>query len=48
MFRARRRLLDSHRGHDPGALAMARSLARSLDATLLAATVSRLLVALNR
>ena len=48
MFRARRRLLDSHRGHDPGALAMARSLARAFDATLLSATVSRLLVELNR
>jgi predicted N-formylglutamate amidohydrolase len=38
----------SHRGYDPGALAMARSLARALDATLFTATISRLLVELNR
>ena len=48
MFRGRRRLLDSHRGHDPGALSMARSLARALHAALFTATVSRLLVELNR
>jgi predicted N-formylglutamate amidohydrolase len=48
LFRGRRRLLESHQGYDPGALAMARSLSRSLDATLFAATVSRLLVELNR
>jgi predicted N-formylglutamate amidohydrolase len=47
-FRGRRRLLESHRGYDPGALAMARSLSRSLDASLVTATVSRLLVELNR
>ena len=39
---------SSHRGYDAGALGMARSLARALDATLVTATVSRLLVELNR
>ena len=47
-FRAHRALLASHHGYDPGALAMARSLARALRALLLASTVSRLLVELNR
>jgi predicted N-formylglutamate amidohydrolase len=41
-------LLASHRGHDPGALAMARTLAAATGATLIATTVSRLLVELNR
>jgi len=41
-------LLASHRGYDPGALAMARSLARAFDARLMTSTVSRLLVELNR
>jgi predicted N-formylglutamate amidohydrolase len=47
-FRGHRRLLDSHRGYDPGALEMARDLARALGAMLVVATVSRLLVELNR
>ena len=47
-FRGHRRLLDSHRGYDPGALGTARELARALGATLVVATVSRLLVELNR
>lgn len=41
-------LLRSHRGWDPGALGLARTLARRLDAPLHAATVSRLVVDLNR
>lgn len=41
-------LLQGHRGFDPGALAMARDLARQLGAPLLTSTVSRLLVDLNR
>lgn len=41
-------LLDSHRGYDPGALVMARALAAALAAPLVAATVSRLLIDLNR
>lgn len=48
LFRGRRELLASHRGHDPGALAMARALAASADAPLVASQVTRLLVDLNR
>lgn len=40
--------LGSHRGFDPGALQLARQLARRLGAPLYSATVSRLLVDLNR
>ena len=48
LFRGQRALLASHRGYDPGALAMARALANSFGAPLVASTVSRLLVDLNR
>jgi predicted N-formylglutamate amidohydrolase len=48
LFRGERALLDSHRGYDPGALVMAKALARSRGAPLVASTVSRLLVDLNR
>ena len=48
LFRGRQALLDSHRGYDPGALAMARQLARAFDAPLVFSTVSRLLIELNR
>lgn len=48
LFRGRERLLDSHRGWDPGSLQLARLLARHLDAPLIASTTSRLLVDLNR
>jgi len=41
-------LLQSHRGYDPGALAMARKFARLLDAPLFVSTTSRLLIDLNR
>jgi predicted N-formylglutamate amidohydrolase len=41
-------LLDSHRGFDPGALSMARALAIAFAAPLVSATISRLLVDLNR
>lgn len=41
-------LLATHRGYDPGALGIARGLARALHATLVVSTVSRLLVELNR
>jgi predicted N-formylglutamate amidohydrolase len=41
-------MLQSHRGFDPGALTMARGLARALGATLFFSTISRLLVDLNR
>lgn len=48
LFAAHRRLLESHAGYDRGALAMARALAAAFDAPLAAATVSRLLIDLNR
>lgn len=48
LFRGHEALLASHRGYDPGALAMARDLAETLAAPLVAATVSRLVVDLNR
>jgi predicted N-formylglutamate amidohydrolase len=48
LFRGQRQLLDSHRGYDPGALDLARTCARRLNARLYSATVSRLLVELNR
>ena len=48
LFHGRRALLETHRGYDPGALATARALARAFDAPLVASTVSRLLVDLNR
>jgi predicted N-formylglutamate amidohydrolase len=48
LFQALRALLDSHRGFDPGALILAKTLAKALAAPLVTATVSRLLVDLNR
>jgi predicted N-formylglutamate amidohydrolase len=48
LFAGQSRLLASHRGWDPGALALARALARAARAPLLASTVTRLLVDLNR
>lgn len=40
--------LSSHRGYDIGALVMARGLAAALQAPLVASTISRLLIDLNR
>jgi predicted N-formylglutamate amidohydrolase len=40
--------LQSHRGYDPGALAVARQMAKTLDAPLFFSTTSRLLIELNR
>ncbi|HEX2530817.1 MAG TPA: N-formylglutamate amidohydrolase [Burkholderiaceae bacterium] len=48
IFHGSAALLRTHRGYDIGALAMARDLAATLDTPLFAATVSRLLVDLNR
>lgn len=48
LFRGQKRVLASHRGWDPGALALARTIARSLDVPLVATTVSRLVVECNR
>lgn len=48
LFDGRRRLLDSHRGFDPGALELAGRLAADLRVPLTFALVSRLLIDLNR
>lgn len=48
LFRHCRTLLETHHGYDPGALVMATALSRSFGVPLLASTVSRLLVDLNR
>jgi predicted N-formylglutamate amidohydrolase len=48
LFRDAQPALSSHRGFDRGALPVARSLAGALRAPLQAATVSRLLIDLNR
>lgn len=48
LFARSRALLATHRGYDAGALPMARALARDFDAPLVASTVSRLVVDLNR
>jgi predicted N-formylglutamate amidohydrolase len=48
LFRGQRALLDSHRGYDPGSLVMAKALASGFGAPLVASTVSRLLIDLNR
>ena len=48
LFHGYDELLNTHRGYDPGALLMARDLARSFAAPVVTSTVSRLLVDLNR
>lgn len=48
LFRHHHRLLESHRGWDPGALAIARAIEKQLDVPLMMSTVSRLVVDLNR
>ena len=48
LFRRHRAALESHRGYDPGALAVARDFAAAFDAELLFSTTSRLVVELNR
>lgn len=47
-FTGREELLHSHRGYDNGALRVAREMAAALAAPLVASTVSRLLIDLNR
>jgi predicted N-formylglutamate amidohydrolase len=47
-FRGHARSLTSHRGWDPGTLRLAQLLAKRFDAPLVSATVTRLLVDLNR
>lgn len=48
LFKGHEERLASHRGHDLGALALARQFARVTGATLHFSTVTRLLVELNR
>ncbi|MCZ7640812.1 MAG: N-formylglutamate amidohydrolase [Verrucomicrobia bacterium] len=48
LFRGASELLATHRGWDPGALTLARTLARRLNRPLLAVTWSRLFVEANR
>lgn len=48
LLRGRAELLASHQGYDPGALALARTLARGLGAPLVANRTTRLLVDVNR
>lgn len=48
LFRGDRRVLDTHRGWDPGAAQLARQLARRLGAPLLLAKATRLLADPNR
>ena len=48
LFTKHRAALASHRGYDPGALALARDFAAAFDAELVYSTTSRLLVELNR
>jgi predicted N-formylglutamate amidohydrolase len=48
LFRGAADMLASHRGWDPGALTVARSLSRELNRPLLAVTWSRLFVEANR
>jgi predicted N-formylglutamate amidohydrolase len=48
LFAGSEALLQTHRGYDAGALALARGLARALAAPLFVSTTSRLLVDLNR
>ena len=48
LFSKMKAALRTHRGYDPGALALARDFAKAFDAELVYSTTSRLLVELNR
>jgi len=48
LFAGHEAQLQTHRGYDPGALAVARELARAMASPLFVSTTSRLLVDLNR
>ena len=48
LFAGKEAVLHSHRGWDPGALAVAKLLSRKLDAPLEYGEISRLLIELNR
>jgi predicted N-formylglutamate amidohydrolase len=47
-FKGAEEVLESHRGYDPGAIAVAKSYSRRLDAPLFLSQTSRLLIDLNR
>lgn len=48
LFKKLNTTLQTHRGYDPGALALARDLSKAFNAELIYSTTSRLLVELNR
>jgi predicted N-formylglutamate amidohydrolase len=48
LFSGHEDLLQTHRGYDAGGLTMAKDLAGAFEATLFVATISRLLIDLNR
>ena len=48
LFYDRKELLESHRGHDPGALGLAKSLAQGLKAPIFFSETTRLLIDPNR
>jgi predicted N-formylglutamate amidohydrolase len=48
LFHDRKELLESHRGHDPGALDLAKKLAHGLKAPLFFSEITRLLIDTNR
>ena len=48
LFHGQEVILNTHRGFDPGALLIAKALAKAFDAPLVSSTVSRLVVDLNR
>jgi predicted N-formylglutamate amidohydrolase len=48
LFSGLEAVLETHRGYDPGALAVGRKWSWALDAPLFASTTSRLLIDLNR
>ncbi len=48
LFAPHRAILETHRGYDPGALPLARALAKALDAPLVAHHLTRLLADVNR
>lgn len=48
LFKDHRDLLDSHRGYDPGALALSRMMASGFNTVPYVSNISRLLVDLNR
>ena len=48
LFHNRKKLLESHRGHDPGALELAKKLARGLKAPIFFSEITRLLIDANR